>query len=65
MIQNPSLPTQQAAVTQQLQSNPIPSAEFNAIKINITGAQVSAPQQPIEANIPALPTEGQKIDYKA
>ena len=52
MIQNPTLPVQQAAVQQQYQQGQVPMAamqnkpEFNAIKINIMGAQVGAPAKP-------------------
>lgn len=51
MIQQPTLPVQQTAVQQQLQNGQapvypaVPAPEFNAIKINITGANVSAPSQ--------------------
>ena len=31
---------------------PVPSAEFNAIKINISGAKVDAPQHPHPAPVP-------------
>ena len=72
MIQQPTLPVQQAAVQQQLQQNPqiAPAAqmpEFNAIKININGATVGAPnQQPVPqaAYLPA-PEVGQKVNYLA
>lgn len=71
MIQQPTLPVQQTAVQQQLQQSqaPIypvaPAPEFNAIKINITGANVSAPAQsayPIPAD---TQQQDQKINYMA
>lgn len=71
MIQQPTnyLPVQQAAVQQQIQQLPTPAAEFNAIKINISGATVGAPQAPMGQNIPqpALYPEapGQKLNYLA
>ena len=60
MIQQPTLPVQQNAVQQQYQQCPVqmmPQApEFNAIKINITGANVSAPAQ-VQPNSQPVPTE--------
>ena len=66
MIQQPTMPVQQAAVQQQIQQNPqlaaLPVPEYNAIKININGANVSAPgQQPVAT----MPTEGQNVNYLA
>lgn len=62
MIQQPTLPVQQNAVQQQYQQNPVqmmPQApEFNAIKINITGANVSAPAQAPASFPPAEPADG-------
>lgn len=82
MIQQPStnyLPVQQAAVQQQIQQGqvmlPAPAPnEFNAIKINISGATVGAPAQqacPMPAPIPTatpvqLPeAQEQKLNYMA
>ena len=73
MIQQPTsyAPVQQAAVQQQLQQAP---AEFNAIKINILGANVAAPAQqaapmpaPQPEQAPAQPQapEGQQLNYIA
>lgn len=71
MIQQSTLPVQQTAVQQQLQQNQVPAypvapaPEFNAIKINITGANVSAPSQnpyPVPAT---APQQDQKINYMA
>lgn len=49
MIQQPTLPLQQAAVQQQLQQNPQacvqPKDTYNAINISINGASVNAPSQ--------------------
>ena len=61
MIQQPSLPVQQTAVTQQYQQGLVPAApEFNAIKININGARVDAPSQGVPAPMPMpLPAEQQ------
>lgn len=72
MIQQPTLPVQQAAVQQQYQQNPaqvMPSVpEFNAIKINITGANVTAPSQ-APAEVPsAAPCEAMQqptVNYLA
>lgn len=66
MIQQPTLPVQQAAVQQQLQQQPVayaqPMPEYNAIKININGANVTAPnQQPVAT----VPTQGQNVNYLA
>lgn len=68
MIQQPTLPVQQAAVQQQFQQQPQlmaaaqPMPEFNAIKININGANVTAPsQQPVAA----APAQAQNINYLA
>ncbi len=48
---------------------PVPSAEFNAIKINISGAKVDAPQHPHPAPAPApaqLPANtGNNLNYTA
>lgn len=66
-----SLPVQQAAVQQQIQQNQVPvmmsqpqqpASEFNAIKINITGATVGTPGQ--DAYAPYQPA-GQKLNYLA
>lgn len=75
MIQQPTnyLPVQQAAVQQMQQTQPpvppLPASEFNAIKINITGAAVGTPQAPAGINLPqpALYPEapGQKLNYLA
>ena len=71
MIQNPTLPVQQAAVQQQFQQGQIPvqgyqtMPEFNAIKININGAQVS-PGQNLPVQYPSFPeAPGQKLNYIA
>lgn len=73
MIQQPTLPVQQVAVQQQLQQNPqmaqaTQMPEFNAIKININGATVGAPSQPVlpqpNAYLPA-PEVGQNVNYLA
>lgn len=75
MIQQPTLPVQQTAVQQQLLQNPQaipaqPMPEFNAIKININGAAVTAPsQQPqlpvtTEAYAPAAEV-GKNVNYLA
>lgn len=62
MIQQPTLPVQQAAVQQQYQQNPVqmmPQApEFNAIKINITGANVAAPAQTPACAPQTAPADG-------
>ncbi len=82
MINNPAnyIPVQHAAVQQQFQQNQvpvqqpvpvqpqIPAEEFNAIKINISGATVGAPGQPqfVPQNAYALPPQvGQNINYVA
>ncbi len=71
MIQNPTLPVQQAAVQQQYQQGQVPMAsmqakpEFNAIKINIMGAQVGAPAQDVPAFYQAPEQLGQKLNYIA
>ena len=71
MIQQPTLPVQQSAVQQQLQQNQVPvfpvapPPEFNAIKINITGANVSAPSQATSQLPAAVPQQDQKINYLA
>ena len=71
MIQQPTLPVQQTAVQQQLQQGQVPvypvapAPEFNAIKINITGANVTAPSQtqcPIQSD---APQQEPKINYMA
>lgn len=71
MIQNPTLPVQQTAVQQQYQQGQVPTQglqtqpEFNAIKINIMGAQVS-PGQNVPVQYTALPeAPGQKLNYIA
>lgn len=62
MIQQPTLPVQQTAVQQQYQQNPVqmmPQApEFNAIKINITGANVAAPAQTSACAPKTAPADG-------
>ena len=72
MIQQPTLPVQQNAVQQQYQQCPVqmmPQApEFNAIKINITGANVSAPSaaQPVsQQTAPADNTQQPTVNYLA
>lgn len=71
MIQNPTLPMQQAAVQQQMQQTPVQAcpmqnpAEFNAIKINIQGAQVGTPAQQISYPVPQDPNAGQQLNYQA
>lgn len=70
MIQQPSLPVQQTAVTQQYQQGlvPFPAPEFNAIKININGARVDAPSQSVPAPLPAEPQkeqQAQNLNYLA
>ena len=66
MIQQPTLPVQQTAVQQQYQQGLVPAVpEFNAIKINIVGAQVDAPAN--NTNIPASQQSelGQNLNYTA
>lgn len=72
MIQQPTLPVQQNAVQQQYQQNPVqmmPQApEFNAIKINITGANVAAPGQTPTCTpqpAPADSAQQQTVNYLA
>ena len=69
MIQQPTLPVQQAAVQQQLQQTPqvapTQMPEFNAIKININGASVSAPSQVPQMAYTPAPEVGQKVNYLA
>ena len=71
MIQNPTLPVQQTAVQQQLQQGQVPvlpRSEYNAIKIDITGATVGT-AAPTGVNLPqpALYPEapGQVLNYTA
>lgn len=67
MINTPTLPMQQAAVLQA----PMPANEFNAIKINITGATVAAPAQngcpvPVQPQPQPVPqAEAPKVNYLA
>jgi len=66
MIQQPTLPMQQAAVQQQIQQTPQvayaqPLPEYNAIKININGANVAAPSQQPQN----VPVQGQNVNYLA
>ncbi len=71
MIQQPTLPVQQTAVQQQLQQGQapvyptVPAPEFNAIKINITGANVTAPSLPQFPDTVQQPQQEQKINYMA